>query len=123
MSSPSSRTRPVIQPWPASSCIRFRVRRKVDLPQPDGPITAGTWLDPNARDTPLAAVNFPYRAVSLSVAMRGSGWTPPWSRLFPGFRRASSARLTAASAIEGESPPDGESGTQAEHEHHHDQHQ
>ena len=26
-----------------SSCIRLRMRRKVDLPQPDGPISAVTW--------------------------------------------------------------------------------
>ena len=27
-----------------SSCIRFRIRRNVDLPQPDGPMSAVTWF-------------------------------------------------------------------------------
>src|SRR5687768_4260968 len=70
MSSPSSNTRPVIQPPSVSSCIRLRVRRNVDLPHPDGPMSACTWFGANASDTPFTAVNFPYIAVSLSVAMR-----------------------------------------------------
>src|SRR5581483_3254633 len=71
MSSPSSRTRPVIQAPSTSSCMRLRVRRKVDLPQPDGPISACTRFDSNASETFFTAVSFPYIAVSLSVAIRG----------------------------------------------------
>ncbi len=71
MSSPSSSTRPVIQPFSESSCIRLRVRRKVDLPQPEGPIRACTWLGAKPSDTPFTAVNLPYIAVSLSVAILG----------------------------------------------------
>src|SRR5712691_4005435 len=73
MSWPSSKTRPVIQPPSTSSCIRFRVRRKVDLPHPDGPMSACTWFDANDRVAPFTAVVLPYIAVSLSVSMRGLG--------------------------------------------------
>src|ERR671923_1999209 len=93
MSSPSSSTLPVIQPCSESSCIRLSVRRKVDLPQPDGPISAWTRLLSKASDTPFTAVNFPYIAVSLSVATRIVG-----------------------SAIELESSADGETSAEAEDE-------
>ena len=33
------------------SCIRFRQRRKVDLPQPDGPMMAVTESAGTSRDT------------------------------------------------------------------------
>src|SRR3954447_23068576 len=68
MFSPSNKTRPVIQPPSESSCMRLRVRRKVDLPQPDGPISAWTRLLEKPSETPFTAVNLPYIAVSLSVS-------------------------------------------------------
>src|SRR5687767_1129879 len=71
MSSPSRSTRPVIQPPSVSSCSRLSVRRKVDFPHPDGPISACTLLGANESDTPFTAVNFPYIAVSLSVTILG----------------------------------------------------
>ena len=40
--SSSSITLPSTRPPGVTSCIRFRVRRKVDLPQPDGPMKAVT---------------------------------------------------------------------------------
>src|SRR6476469_10355511 len=40
MSSPSSSTSPASAADGTSSCMRLRMRRKVDLPQPDGPIRA-----------------------------------------------------------------------------------
>src|SRR4051812_39270170 len=115
MSSPSRRTRPVIQPCSDSSCIRLRVRRKVDLPQPDGPIRACTRLGGKASETPLTAVNFPYMAESLSVTMRAVG--------LGGASWRSGGRITAGSAIEAEPVPDGQPGAQAQHEDHQDQYQ
>ncbi len=41
-SSPSSSTLPSTRPPGVTSCMRLRVRRKVDLPQPDGPMKAVT---------------------------------------------------------------------------------
>src|SRR5512132_2578576 len=113
MSSPSSSTLPVIQPCSDNSCIRFRVRRKVDLPQPEGPIRAWTWLLSKASDTPLTAVNLPYMAVSLSVSTRiRRGFVVGAAAVFTVLSLRSG--LTAASGIEVESPPDGESGAETE---------
>src|SRR5712691_433408 len=114
MSSPSSSTRPVIHPSSESSCIRLRVRRKVDLPQPDGPMSACTRLLSNARETPFTAVNLPYIAVSLSVstrtvAVRGG--------------RSTRAVRSAASAIEVEPPADREPRPDAQDEDDQDQDQ
>src|SRR5438445_60422 len=39
----------------ASSCIRFRQRSRVDLPQPDGPMTAVMRWAANPSDTPRTA--------------------------------------------------------------------
>ena len=41
MSSPSSMTSPASAADGTSSCIRLRMRRNVDLPQPDGPDERG----------------------------------------------------------------------------------
>src|SRR5215470_19114477 len=41
-SAPSTRTVPVTRAPGTTSCIRFRQRMNVDLPQPDGPMSAGT---------------------------------------------------------------------------------
>jgi hypothetical protein len=43
MSSPSSSIRPSTRAEPIVSFMRLRVRRKVDLPQPDGPMKAVTF--------------------------------------------------------------------------------
>src|ERR1700728_3838368 len=42
MSSPSRRTSPASFAPDTDSCIRFKMRRKVDLPQPEGPMRAVT---------------------------------------------------------------------------------
>src|SRR3546814_1803638 len=44
MSSPSRRMLPSTRQFSITSFMRFRQRRKVDLPQPDGPISAVTSL-------------------------------------------------------------------------------
>src|SRR5689334_10212339 len=115
MSSPSSSTRPVIQAPSISSCIRFRVRRKVDLPHPDGPISACTRLGAKVSDTLLIATNFPYIAVSLSVTMREVASAAGLA--------GSAARLSVSSATESGAPMDGQAGTEAQHEHDENQHQ
>ena len=40
---PSSRISPSVRAPGMSSFMRFSVRRKVDFPQPDGPMSAVTW--------------------------------------------------------------------------------
>src|SRR6185437_2838013 len=80
--------------------IRFSVRRNVDLPHPDGPMRACTWLDANDNVAPFTAVILPYIAVSLSVSIRG-----------------------LASATGELTPSDCEPRPDAEHEDHEDQHQ
>src|SRR3954451_21098323 len=110
MSSLSSSTRPVIHPCSESSCIRFRVRRKVDLPQPDGPIRACTRRGGKARLTPFTAVNFPYIAVSLSVSTR-----PRTAAEGSTGARVSGMRVrSAGSPIEGEPTADGDASPDAE---------
>src|SRR4051794_37144312 len=114
MSSPSSSPRPVIHPSSESSCIRLIVRRKVDLPQPDGPISACTRLLSKPRETPFTAVNLPYMAVSLSVSTRMVG---------AGDDRWAGAARSAASAIEVEPSPDRQPCTDAQDEYHEDEDQ
>ena len=53
MSSPSSVIRPVTRQLAMVSFIRFRQRRKVDLPQPDGPMKAVTVLSRISTSTSL----------------------------------------------------------------------
>src|SRR2546429_179307 len=79
-SAPSSSTEPVTQAPSDSSCMRFRQRRKVLLPQPDGPITAVTVCAGNRRDTSFTTAPPPYTAVrrtasSWSRAAAGSAKT------------------------------------------------
>src|SRR6266576_2551954 len=68
MSSPSSSTLPVIQPPSESSCMRFRQRKNVVLPHPDGPISAVTVCVGNRIDTSLTTARRPYSAVSRTVS-------------------------------------------------------
>src|SRR5438094_117693 len=81
-SAPSSSTDPVTQPPSDSSCIRFRQRRKVLLPQPDGPITAVTVCAGNRMDTSFTTARRPYSAVSRTASS--------WSRASAGCAMARS---------------------------------
>src|SRR2546429_1396910 len=81
-SAPSSSTDPVTQPPSDSSCMRFRQRRKVLLPQPDGPITAVTVCAGNRMDTSFTTARRPYRAVSRTASS--------WSRASAGCAMARS---------------------------------
>src|SRR5687768_4296839 len=55
MSVPSSSTEPDTRAPGIVSCIRFRHRRKVDFPHPDGPMIAVMLRSSNAIDTSLMA--------------------------------------------------------------------
>src|SRR5215217_2383752 len=115
MSAPSSSTRPVIQPCSDSSCIRLRVRRKVDFPQPEGPMSACTRLGGKLNETSFTATNSPYMAESFSVTIRGASGAAGWT--------GGAARLRVTSAIETESATDGKASSQTQDENHQDQHQ
>src|SRR2546425_10968589 len=70
MSAPSSSTRPVPQPPSDSSCMRFKHRRTVLLPHPEGPIPALTVCAPNRRETSFTTARRAYRAVRRTVSSR-----------------------------------------------------
>ena len=75
-----------------SSCIRLRMRRKVDLPQPDGPISAVTWPAGIVSETRSSTLWSPNQAV-MSSAWSSAARTPP-SR--PRSASAASTLSTAA---------------------------
>src|SRR5438105_6561995 len=99
-SAPSSSTRPVTQPPSDSSCIRFRHRRKVLLPQPDGPITAVTVWAGKRMETSFTTARRPYRAVRRTVSSR--------------------SRASAGGAM---ALPDGPAGGDAEQQHQRHEHE
>src|SRR6266851_5602380 len=100
MSAPSSSTVPVTQPPSESSCMRLRQRRKVVLPQPEGPITAVTVCAGNRIDTSFTTARRPYRAVSRTAS--------------------SCSRASAGGAMV---LPDGRAGGEGEREHEDHEHQ
>ena len=55
MSVPSSSMMPVTRAIGMVSFIRLMQRRKVDLPQPEGPMSAVTWLAGTSRSTSKSA--------------------------------------------------------------------
>ena len=68
MSWPSSRTSPASAAPGTSSCIRLRMRRNVDLPQPDGPISAVTWPAGMSRLTRSSTLRSPNQAETRSAS-------------------------------------------------------
>src|SRR5437588_2426314 len=70
MSWPSSRTWPETRAPGTTSCRRFRDRKKVDFPQPDGPIRAVTCLGSTVMSTSARAWNDPNQALRPSTSMR-----------------------------------------------------
>ena len=72
MSTPSSLTDPERVAAGTSSCSRFRIRRNVDFPQPDGPIRAVTW--PGSMDSEIRSSTLwePNQALTL-VASKPDG--------------------------------------------------
>src|SRR5437763_3758223 len=69
MSSPSSRTWPEIPAPTMTSCMRLSVRRKVDFPQPEGPIRAVTRLASTVRVTLSIARVDPYQALTPTASI------------------------------------------------------
>src|SRR6266702_189858 len=70
MSTSSSSTLPVTQPPSDSSCMRFRQRRNVLLPQPEGPMMAVTvWAGKRIETSRTAAVRLK-SAVRRTVSSR-----------------------------------------------------
>src|SRR6476660_1829677 len=81
MSTPSRAMVPLTRAPGVSSCIRFRVRRNVDLPQPDGPMIAVTARGGIVTFTPRTARNAPYQTSRLTTSTEPLGapapiWTP-----------------------------------------------
>src|SRR5579872_933356 len=61
------RTLPVARASGTVSCMRFRQRTKVDLPHPDGPMTAVAWLAATVMLMSYKAWVLPNQAFSLST--------------------------------------------------------
>src|SRR5688572_22355094 len=70
MSCSSSVTVPSTRAVGTVSCIRFRHRKSVDLPHPDGPMIAVTSRSRNAMDTSRTTFEVPNRAESPAVSRR-----------------------------------------------------
>src|SRR5688500_18188681 len=70
MSVPSSRTDPETCAPGIVSCMRFRHRRKVDLPQPEGPMMAVSRRSSKSSDTFLIACTSPKKASRLCTSTR-----------------------------------------------------
>ena len=108
MSSPSSSTSPASDADGIISCIRLRIRRKVDLPQPDGPMRAvtcpaamssdtrsSTWWVPNHAEISCASspANEADESKADAVDSRPAGSQP---RTQPTARPAGRRRLGVA---------------------------
>ena len=68
MSLPPSRTSPASAAVGINSCIRFKVRKNVDLPHPDGPISAVTVPDAKSKVTSFNACFDPNHAFTLRAS-------------------------------------------------------
>ena len=73
MSTPSSSTSPAIAAPGTSWCIRLRIRRNVDLPQPDGPISEVTSPACIISDTWSSTMWSPNQAVMSRASSVASG--------------------------------------------------
>src|SRR5687767_11258461 len=71
MSRPSSCTTPSARARGMVSCSRLRHRKKVDLPHPDGPMTAVTSRSRSSIVTLRMALDAPKYAVRRSTSRRG----------------------------------------------------
>ncbi len=72
MSSPSSNTDPASVAIGTSSCMRLSVRRKVDLPHPEGPISAVTTPASILMLTPSSTLREPNQQLTSTPSR-----TPP----------------------------------------------
>src|SRR5579863_1993377 len=67
---PSRRITPSSREWRTVSCMRSRVRKRVDLPQPDGPMRAVTLLVAMPRLISKRVCLAPYQKLTLEMVMR-----------------------------------------------------
>src|SRR2546421_9346804 len=68
MFSPSSTTLPSARALGMSSWSRLRQRTSVDLPHPDGPISAVTWLGSTDSEMSSIASRLPYQAERFEIS-------------------------------------------------------
>src|SRR5882724_2666162 len=68
MFSPSRTTLPSARAPGISSCRRLRHRTRVDLPHPDGPISAVTWFGSTDSDMSSMASRLPYHAERFAIS-------------------------------------------------------
>src|SRR5271169_3526047 len=66
---PSRRISPSRREWRTVSCIRSSVRRRVDLPQPDGPMRAVTLLVAMPRLMSKRVCLAPYQKLTLEMVI------------------------------------------------------
>src|SRR2546430_826123 len=74
MSAPLRRTSPAILAEATVSCMRLRIRMNVDLPQPDGPISAVTVASGMERQTRSSTFFVPNHADTFTASRLA--WTP-----------------------------------------------
>src|SRR5580704_6300854 len=67
---PSRRISPSRREWRTVSCMRSRVRKRVDLPQPEGPMRAVTLLVAMPRLMSKSVCFTPYQKLTLEMVMR-----------------------------------------------------
>ena len=82
ISSPRSRTPPSMRTFGTRSFIRFRVLRKVDLPQPEGPMRAVISCSPTSSEMPLRALKSPYQRFRFFAEMTGILFSIKYPLLF-----------------------------------------
>src|SRR3954470_15136548 len=70
MSRPSSRTSPVTRAAGTTSCMRLSARKNVDLPHPDGPMSAVTSFGSTVMLISDSAWNEPNQTFRPSTSMR-----------------------------------------------------
>ena len=73
MSVPSSRTSPAMAAPGTSWCMRLSIRKNVDLPQPDGPISAVTAPARIVSDTCSSTMWSPNHAVMSRASSSARG--------------------------------------------------
>src|SRR5271155_2469229 len=69
---PSRRITPSSREWRTVSCMRSSVRKRVDLPQPEGPMRAVTLLVATPRLMSKRVCLAPYQKLTLEIVIRMS---------------------------------------------------
>src|SRR5579864_3836499 len=114
---PSRSTRPETRPVGTVSCMRLRQRRKVDLPQPEGPMIATTLPSGTASEIPCTAWIEPNHASSDSVMRRmRSALTAGISFAGRASAKPATWAFTSIAASRVEACPGGDAGDDADDE-------